>query len=73
MIKSLIVKSKNGTFGENDYATIYELLESKIYDKNDYQLVFEKVKEQEALINEMILQIFSYQEEWNWNFKMFKL
>lgn len=72
LIDTLIVKSKNGTFSNQDYSLIYELLESKIYNKSDYRLAHEKVENQEQLINTIILQLDSLRKIWNWDFKIYE-
>lgn len=72
LIDSLLIKSKSKTFSNFDYSSIYELLQSDIYSKQDYLLALNKVKEQEQLINSIILQLDSLKETWNWDFKMFE-
>lgn len=72
IIDSLIIKSKHGTFGNLDYSSIYDLLELKIFNKSDYQLALENVREQEQLISKMILQLDSIKNFWNWDFKMYE-
>ncbi len=71
-IDSLIVKSKNGTFNNLDYSSIYELLKSEVFNNNDYQLAFKRVEEREQLINRIIQQIDSLKNIWNWDFKIFE-
>jgi len=72
LIDSLIIKSKRGTFGNLDYAAIYELLELDIFRIRDYQLALEKVHQQEQLINRIILQLDSLKNFWNWDFNMYE-
>ena len=72
LIDSLILKSKNGAFGNEDFALIYELLESKIYHKNNYLAALKKVNEQKQLICKIIHQIKSIKSSWNWEFKLFE-
>lgn len=72
LIDSLIVKSKNGTFSNNDFSSIYQLLESKVYNESDYKLALEKVNEQKQLISNIIHQIELSKRSFNWEFKMFK-
>jgi len=72
LIDSLIVKSKNGTFSNNDFSSIYQLLESKVYNESDYKLALEKLNEQKQLISNIIHQIELSKRSFNWEFKMFK-
>lgn len=70
LIDALILKSKNGTFGNDDFSAIYNLLESKIYDENNYKQALEKVEEQQALVNKVIYQLDSLSCCMDWTFKM---
>lgn len=70
LIDSMILKSKNGTFGNLDYSSIYELLELQVFNKSDYQLALEKVQAQKQLLNGMIQQIDALKNAWGWDFKM---
>lgn len=72
MIDSLIQKSKAKEFGNNDFATIYNLLEAQIYDKSKYESAFAKVKEQEGLLNQLINQLSTTKDTWKWDFKDFE-
>lgn len=72
LIDSFIVKSKNGTFGNDDFQLIYELLESKVYNESSYKLALEKIYDKRQLIHEMIYQLASDKNDWAWDFKMFK-
>lgn len=71
LIDSLIFKSKNGTFGNNDFSSIYNLLEANFFNADDYTIAIKKIQEQEALINEMIKKIQQSRHSMDWNFKMF--
>lgn len=71
LIDSLIVKSKKGTFGNNDYASIYNLLETKFFSKQDYVQAVKKVDDQNALITALVNTIDYKKEQWDWDFKMF--
>lgn len=73
MIDSLIVKSKNKNFGSNDFSKIYNLLESEIYDTDDYIKSSRKIIDQTELINELISKLKMVKNEWDWEFKMFEL
>lgn len=71
IIDTLLKKSKEKKFGNNDFAKIYQILESDIYDKSKYTLAWNKVKEQEDLINSLIRRLINTQSSWNWGFKTF--
>ncbi len=87
LIDSLITKSKNGTFGNEDFPSIYNLLESEVYNllesevynllesevykQSNYTSALAKVQDQTPLINDIIQQIESSKQSWNWPFKMF--
>ncbi|MEL6974839.1 MAG: hypothetical protein AAGL29_05520 [Bacteroidota bacterium] len=71
IIDSLVVKSKKGTFGNDDYAIIYNFLETEIFNKNDYKLATESVKDQKQLIEQIINEIGERKDSWDWNFKTF--
>ncbi len=72
LIDSLLVKSKKGNFGNDDFSPIYNLLESKIYNNSNYKKALEKVQNQEQLINDIIHQINLSKRNWTWDFKMFE-
>ncbi|MDC8003560.1 hypothetical protein POV27_05825 [Aureisphaera galaxeae] len=71
VIDSLIAKSKAKTFGNEDYPTIFNLLESKVYQESDYEKAFKKVKTQAPAIQKMLRQLSTEQHKWNWDFKMY--
>ena len=71
LIDSLIVKSKNGKFGNSDYSSIYELLETKIFNQKDYKEAILKVNQQTTLINHLITEIDASKNNWDWDFNMF--
>ena len=71
VIDTLVAKSKKGTFGNEDYATIYTFLETEVFDKNDYQLAIKSVEDQKPLIEEIINAIAEAKSSWDWNFKTF--
>ncbi|MEL6867482.1 MAG: hypothetical protein AAFP19_23860 [Bacteroidota bacterium] len=72
VIQSLMAKSKAKQFGNEDFATIYNALESGIYDKRKYDAALKKVQAQEALINTLIKRIKSEKESWDWPFQTFE-
>ncbi|GGG32823.1 hypothetical protein GCM10011344_37210 [Dokdonia pacifica] len=71
-IDSLIMKSKKGTFGNEDFEIIYNLLETNIFDKRHYIHAIKKIREQEQLINSLLHQIESKKKNWDWKFNTFK-
>ncbi|MEO1652336.1 MAG: hypothetical protein AAFU64_02225 [Bacteroidota bacterium] len=71
LIDSLILKSKNGSFGNDDFSSIFQLLESSIYQEKEYAAALQKVKAQLPLINQMIQEIAKTKDSWNWDFKMY--
>ncbi|WP_235298183.1 hypothetical protein [Portibacter marinus] len=71
LIDNLINKSKEGNFGNDDYAEIYRLLEAKIYDRSKYKNAIQKVEGQLALLNRMMDKVEVKLSGWNWNFKTF--
>lgn len=70
-VDSLLIKSKNGMFSNNDYSSIFELIESDFYNEENYLAAYEKVKQQEVVVNTMIGQLDSLRNLWDWDFKMF--
>ncbi|WP_281990064.1 hypothetical protein [Aquimarina aggregata] len=71
LIDSLITKSKNGTFGNEDFNTIYTLVETKIFDKKNYEPAIQKVTNQTELISSLVYEIDTSKHQWHWNFNMF--
>lgn len=67
----MIIKSKNGTFGNEDFASIYTLIETEIFDKEIYESAIQKVTNQTELINDLISVIDASKNEWDWKFNMF--
>lgn len=72
LIDSLILKSKNGEFGNEDFPQIYNLLEANIYKESNYALALNQAKTQEALINTLVHQLVTVKNSWNWSFKTFE-
>lgn len=73
LIDSLIQKSKKGTFGNEDFAAIYALVESKIFDQKNYEKAIQKISLQTKLINNLIAEIDSLKKGWDWNFNSFEI
>ncbi|WP_282081218.1 hypothetical protein [Aquimarina algiphila] len=71
LIDSLIVKSKNGTFRNEDFTSIYTLLETKIFNKEHYTKAIEKLNKHSNLINSLINQIDAQKKDWDWEFNIF--
>ena len=71
LIESLIIKSKKGTFGNEDFSSIYTLLETKYFDRQNYELALQKVEDQIGLLNEFIDEIYAQKSKWDWTFQTF--
>lgn len=72
LIDSLIAKSKEKAFGNEDFPTIYQLLEEELYRDTPYQTALEKVLEQQPILEEMLARLDSISHTWNWEFRMFE-
>lgn len=72
LIDSLIRKSKEGTFGNDDYSLIYQLLEAEIYNEEDYKVAFEKVQKEYPLLQDILQQIETAKVAWDWEFKLYE-
>lgn len=70
-IDSLVGKSKNGSFGNEDFQVIYNLLETTIYDQAAYAQAQEKVNKQKKLLNTLVQKLDQASNSWNWEFKQF--
>lgn len=71
IIDSLITKSKQGAFGNEDFSTIYTVLETGFFDPEDYQQAHQKVANELELLNDFVGEIDSEKGQWDWTFKMF--
>ncbi|WP_394751264.1 hypothetical protein [Spongiimicrobium salis] len=71
LMDSLIVKSKKGAFGNEDFAAIYTLVETKVFNPKNYELAIQKVENQMDLMNTIIHEIDAEKSQWDWKFKMF--
>lgn len=72
VIDSLILKSKDGIFGNDDFQLIYQVLESDIYKKESYQTAFERVDAQEKLLATLLQQLSAAKKTWQWDFQTFE-
>ncbi len=72
LIQTLIVESKKGKFGNDHFAQIYNLLDSNVYQQGDYDAALKKVKDQEALVNDLIQQLKTSSKDWDWDFKLYE-
>ena len=72
LIDTLVTKSRNGTFGNEDFSAIRTLLETNVFQEKDYLLAIQKVTNQTDFLNELINEIDIKKGNWDWNFKMFK-
>lgn len=71
MIDTLITKSKKGAFGNKDYNAIYNLVETKIFDPNNYHVAIRKVENQSDLIGSLVHEIEAAKSQWDWEFRLF--
>ncbi|NQZ75161.1 MAG: hypothetical protein HRT61_03475 [Ekhidna sp.] len=71
LIDSLLDKSKNGAFGNDDFRAIYEFLENKTFDPNDYQKARSAVEDEIGLLSRLTDQIATQKSDWDWEFKTF--
>lgn len=71
LIDSLIKKSKNGTFGNEDFPAIYTLVETKVFEQKNYEQAIQKVGNEIDLMNNLINEINDKKTNWDWDFKMF--
>ena len=71
LIDSLITESKNGAFGNEDFSSIYTLLETKFFNQKNYEQAKQKVGNQISLLNDFIDEIDSEKSQWDWKFNMF--
>lgn len=72
LIDALIEKSREGTFGEEDYSAIYTLLENGLFAEEDYSLAMADVEDKLDLLNTFIADIESTSAEWDWDFKLYE-
>lgn len=72
IIDMLLVKSKKGTFGNDDFSIIYALIETKLFDQKNYKQAIRNVKNEMGLLQTLINDIHTNKSKWNWNFKMFE-
>lgn len=72
LIDSLIAKSKKGTFGNDDFSTIYSLLENKLFDLKNYEKAITKISLQLDSITYYVNKIDSLKKGWDWEFISFK-
>ena len=72
LIDRLIVKSKNGNFGNEDFSSIYNLLETKFFNPKNYEKAEQNVEGQLDLLNEFIKDIDVAKKQWDWTFNTFK-
>lgn len=70
-IDSLIIKSRNRDFGNEDFPTIYTILENDIYQPNDYQEALKKATGQQEALDKMVRKLKEVSELWEWEFKSF--
>ena len=71
VIDSLIVKSRNGTFGNDDFPVIYALLEDGLFNPEDYTKATQSVADRMKLLNDLVGTINAEKDAWDWKFNMF--
>ncbi|MEM6830184.1 MAG: hypothetical protein AAF551_06680 [Bacteroidota bacterium] len=71
LIDSLLTKSKNGTFGNEDFPAIHALLETGLFNEKNYEQAKQKVEGHIGLIDDFINEIDSSRNQWDWEFKTF--
>lgn len=71
LIDSLIVKSKKGAFGNEDFPAIFALVENNLFSQNNYEQATQKVAGQMELIKKFLNKIDSTKGDWDWAFKTF--
>ncbi len=70
-IDSLINKSKNGTFGNEDFSAIYHFVETQVFDKKNYQTAIQKIEDQMDLLHTLLAELDQKKALWDWTFNMF--
>ena len=70
LIEELKTKSKTNSLSDNDYERLKKFVSDHVYDLEDYQKGYEKIKHQQDLINKMIneLQV----DDYSWTFKEYE-
>jgi len=71
LIDALITKSKNGTFGNEDFPTIYSLVETKVFEQKNYEQAIQKVGNEINFLNNLINEIDDKKSSWDWEFNIF--
>ncbi|MEO1262877.1 MAG: hypothetical protein AAFZ15_28980 [Bacteroidota bacterium] len=70
LIIDLINRSKANNLNDHDYKSLQQYLQDSIYKKSDYKAGYQKIAEQEKLINELINKINKCKK--NWKFREFQ-
>lgn len=71
LIDTLVTKSRNGTFSNADFSSIYDFVETNVFQVEDYKKAAQIVESEYLLINKLIGEIDSSKNKWDWDFKMF--
>lgn len=71
LIEALKLKSKEGNFSNDDFSSIYNLLESGVYNQSHYQAALQKVDEQQAVLKNALQQLESFQHGLDWEFRTY--
>ncbi|MEM9928535.1 MAG: hypothetical protein AAF840_01825, partial [Bacteroidota bacterium] len=70
IIDSLKAKSKQGQFGNDDFPTIYNLLETEEYSESAYKAALTKVEAQRELLQTLLQRLRAARQTWSWDFEM---
>ena len=70
IIDSLIIRSKKGIFGNSDFSTIYNLVETKFFHRENYNPAIQKVQNQLKFINNLVEEINASRQHWDWDFNL---
>lgn len=73
LIDSLIARSKKGDFGNDDFSTIFEFVETKVFRPESYAAALKKIEDQIPLMNELINSIEANKDQWDWTFNTFHI
>lgn len=67
LIEELKLKAKNGKLADDDYSRLKEFFGAAIYREEDYKAGWQKIKNNETLLNEIINKISKPVTDWKFN------